>query len=195
MSTEKEPTDEKIKELEKKVKKLEEKLETQRQPESMGLGEVFSGIGGFIKLLDRMVRSGIPEVKHTAEIKDIAGIKDLRAIYGYSVKIGLGGKPVIETFGNVRPSEAGSIIEEKREPLVDVFEEKDNLTIMAELPGVAEKDIKLEVKPDKLVISTDTLTRKYYKEVALPSSVKIESVKKTYNNGILEVKLEKIVEE
>lgn len=63
--------------------------------------------------------------------------------------------------------------------------------VTAELPGVEEKDINLDVKRNTLTISADTPTRKYYKEVAIPTPVKEEIVESTYRNGILEVKLKK----
>jgi len=75
------------------------------------------------------------------------------------------------------------------EPLTDVFKEKDKLKIIAELPGVEEEDIKIEVRGDVLMISADRPDRKYYKEISLPVPVKADSLKSKYKNGILEVKL------
>ena len=51
---------------------------------------------------------------------------------------------------------------EEIEPLVDVFDEKDHFRVVAKLSGVQEKDIRAEVKGDKLVISADTPDRKYH---------------------------------
>lgn len=78
----------------------------------------------------------------------------------------------------------------EKEVLVDIFEEDEHLTMIAELPGVDEKDIGVELKEDKLTISAQTPYRKYYKEVALPCSVKGE-LEKSYKNGVLEIRLEK----
>jgi HSP20 family molecular chaperone IbpA len=76
-----------------------------------------------------------------------------------------------------------------REPLVDVFVGEDYLYITAELPGIDEKDIKLDVTDDKVTISVDTPKRKYYSEINLPAKVSPSPVDQTYKNGVLEVKL------
>ena len=89
-----------------------------------------------------------------------------------------------------KPSTVGSIKE--REPIVDVFEEEDYLRVMAELPGVEENEISLNVEDNTLTISTDTSAQTYFKEVKLPTPVKKKAVEYTYRNGILEVKLMKM---
>ena len=87
------------------------------------------------------------------------------------------------------PPTAPSI--EEKESIVDVFEEEDHINIMAELPGVEEKDVNLKIEDDVLTISAETPARKYYKEVKLPTSVEKDSVESKYRNGILEIKLRK----
>ncbi len=78
----------------------------------------------------------------------------------------------------------------EKEILVDIFEEDEHLRIIAELPGVEEKDIKVELKEDSLTISADTPYRKYYQEVTLPCLVK-GAPETSYKNGVLEIELEK----
>jgi HSP20 family protein len=79
----------------------------------------------------------------------------------------------------------------EREPMVDVFEDGDFVNVMAELPGVEESKVKLEVENDLLTIRSDTAARKYYKEVKLPTSVKKHPAESKFRNGILEIKLVK----
>ncbi len=111
-------------------------------------------------------------------------------IYGWSMRIGPDGKPHFQEFGNV-PSKPG-IQEEVREPLVDVIEGDDKVSVTAEVPGVKKDDIELEVVDDTLKIQVDTKERKYYKEVKLPCEVDANSAKATYQNGVLDVELKKI---
>jgi len=80
---------------------------------------------------------------------------------------------------------------EEREPIVDVFEDGDNVKVMAELPGVEENDVNLKIENNVLTISADTPARKYSKEVKLPTSIERDSVESKLRNGILEVKLRK----
>lgn len=100
-------------------------------------------------------------------------------------------KPKSKTPPTRTPKPLPTASIEEKQPIVDVFEEEDHIKVMAEVPGVEEKDIKLHVKNNLLIISVDTSEKKYYKEVKLPTSVKKNSVESTYRNGVLEVKVRK----
>ncbi len=112
-------------------------------------------------------------------------------IYGFSIRTGPEGKPIINEFGNI-PKRFGEIGISEREPLVDIIEGDDKLTIVAELPGVEKKDINLEVEQDTLIIDVDAKERRYHKKLKLPCGVRTDDVKATYKNGILEVKLKRL---
>ena len=116
-------------------------------------------------------------------------------VYGYSVKIGPDGKPVIREFGNMKPglAKGGSPISlsERREPLVDTIEDGDSVKVLAELPGVEKKDIKLLATSDKLTINVDNPERNYYKEIEFPFEIDASIAKSQYRNGVLEVNLKK----
>ena len=155
----------------------------------VSLGGLFKGIGSLFDLVTKMAEEGREEYTQSGEAQALGG--KLQGVYGFSVKMGLGGKPVIEQFGNIRETETGPLVAETREPLVDVLDEGDRLLVIAELPGVDEKDIKLEVQEDILELTAETGDRKYVKEVLLPSAVDAASVQSSYRNGILEIRLAK----
>ncbi len=111
-------------------------------------------------------------------------------IYGYSMTMGPDGKPVIREFGNVKPGPHQrwrEALTDIREPLVDVVEGDKEIRVIAELPGAKKEDIELTAEGNALVISAETPTRKYRKELELPGSVELEGSKSSFNNGILEV--------
>jgi len=114
-------------------------------------------------------------------------------VYGFSITIGPDGRPIIREFGNVRRIRGRPRISEEREPLIDVLEDEKTVTVVAELPGVDKENIKVRIRDDILVISAKGPDRKYYKEIPLPAKVNPKTAKATYRNGVLEVKLEKIV--
>ncbi len=154
-----------------------------------GFGSLFKGIGSLFDLVSKMTEEGEEEYTQTGEIR---GLGDkAKGVYGFSVKMGLGGKPVIEQFGNIKATEKGAVVAEVREPIVDIFDEGEKLVIIAELPGVGEEDIHLEVKDDILDLSAEARDRKYRKEVLLPSLIDADSMESLYKNGILEIKLRK----
>ena len=115
-------------------------------------------------------------------------------MYGFNVNIDKDGKPKIDSFGNIKPKPYSGkpVVKSKREPLVEVSEEKDQIVVIAEMPGVDRNDIELEATSDSLIISTkDNAGRDYYKNVKLSSSVNLDVAKARYTNGILEVRLNK----
>lgn len=112
-------------------------------------------------------------------------------VYGYSMKIGPDGKPEIQQFGNIKKSLKGPEVKEEREPLVDIVETNNEIRVVVEMPGVEKGDIKLHGTEDSLTISVDTPNYKYYKEVELPTIVKVKQARSTYKNGVLEVVIPK----
>lgn len=155
-----------------------------------GLGGLFKGISSLFDLVSKMVEEGKEEVTRIGEIKGLG--EKVKGMYGFTVKMGIGGKPIIEQFGNIKKTPEGPVIEEEREPLSDVFDEKDEVVVIAEIPGVSEDGISLDLKGDILEISAVGKNRKYRKEVLLPVQVKKETLSYTYKNGIVEVRIKKI---
>lgn len=157
------------------------------------------------KMLEDMLRemsSRMPEkLVRERKLPDGSTVRETGPIiYGYSMRLGPDGKPVIKEFGNVRPRRGGPIfgapersleVMEKREPLTDVIDEREVIRVVAEVPGVDKSDIRLRGSERTLTISVDTEQRKYHKEVELPEEVDPESAKASYRNGVLEVTLKK----
>jgi HSP20 family protein len=160
---------------------------------TFGLGGVFKGISNLIDLAAKLQREGKSEFSHSGEIKGL-GSKGAKAVYGFSIKLGglTGESPQVETFGNIKKDKKGApVVEEVREPLVDIFDEANKITIIAEIPGVEEEKIKIEIKDDILELKAEDSDKKYQKEILLPSKVKEESVRSTYKNGVLKITLTK----
>lgn len=110
-------------------------------------------------------------------------------VYGFSMKIGPDGKPLIHEFGNTKRKLGPETPE--REPLTDVIEEKEKICITIELPGVDREDIDLRVTEDEVSISVDNPKRKYHKDITLPAKVIPDTTTATYKNGILDMTMEK----
>ena len=169
--------------------------EKKREPKEeisfdLGFGGLFKGLGNVVDLLSGMVETGQEEVTRTGEFK-IKGLGEKgRGVYGFTVRTGIGGTPQVEHFGNIRATEAGPVVAEVREPLVDVFDEGQEIVVAAELPGVGEEEIRVAVQDDILSLET-TGERKYAKEILLSGPVDAATLKKTYKNGILELRLKK----
>ena len=155
-----------------------------------GIGGLFKGIEKLVDLAANLKEAG-GEIKKEGEI-DLSHLKEgVKGVFGFSIKTAVGGKPIVEPFGNIKKTPKGPKVEEEREPITDVFDEKDEIRVYAEMPGVSQEDIKLDLKEDILDISVQSGERKYHKEVLLPAKVLVENLSSFYKNGILEIKIKK----
>ncbi|MBS3819580.1 Hsp20/alpha crystallin family protein [bacterium] len=171
----------------KKEKEEKEKVEVDFGVGKLTFSGLFKGINDLVDIASKLSdESG--EVKKEGKIK--VG-KDVKGVYGVNIRTMAGGKPHVETFGNIKQTDKGPVVEEEREPVVDVFDEKDHIQVIAELPGVYKRDIQIQVQGDILKISAKSGKRRYSKEVLLPHKVKEEEGSSSYKNGILDIKLQK----
>jgi HSP20 family protein len=113
-----------------------------------------------------------------------------------------------ETFGRSRayPSSPAGVWF----PPVDVLESKDSYLIRAELPGMKREDFNLEVHDGSLTLSgerkfeepangveyhrVERVSGKFSRSFYLPQTVKSDSIKATYRDGILEIHVPKAEE-
>ncbi len=108
-------------------------------------------------------------------------------VWGFRIKYGPDG-PKIERFGDIPKPTSKGIESPAREPLVDIIEDEKELIIIAELPGVAQKDIKLLSTESELKIDAGKPPRHYYKHLYLPRKVNPKSAKAKLKNGVLTIK-------
>jgi HSP20 family protein len=131
-------------------------------------------------------------------------------VYGYSMTVGPDGRPKVREFGNAKslfgqrgisagtagtagtatigkPLTVGEI-----EPLSDITTTDKDVKVVVEMPGIDKKDIKISAYDSSVEISTtNTSERKYRSVIELPPEANTETVKSTYNNGILEITFKK----
>jgi HSP20 family protein len=92
-------------------------------------------------------------------------------------------------------------------PAFDVYEEKDNFVVKAELPGMKKEEINVSLHDGDLIISGERKSEtksegtevyraeryfgKFQRVISLPATVATNSVKAEYKDGILTVTLPK----
>lgn len=113
-------------------------------------------------------------------------------IYGFSYTKEPGKEPEIKEFGNIKASNKGiePFPNGEREPLVDVIDQEDAYEVVAELPGVEKKDIRLHATDELLEIKTEN-ERRFFKEIPFKTPVKPETAMARYKNGVLSVRIQK----
>jgi HSP20 family protein len=155
----------------------------------LGFGGILKGFGDLVEKLGELAKTG-EQLSQSGEIHGQG--KGAKGIYGFTVKVGLGndGGPRVEPFGNIRkdPQSGKTVVQEVREPVVDLFEEEDHVLVLAEMPGISVGDLKITVEDDLLTISAARGDKKYRKEVLLPASFTREKTHVTCNNGVVEIK-------
>jgi len=87
------------------------------------------------------------------------------------------------------------LTEETREPLTDVFEDKEFVKLYVELPGVEKNHVQLNITERRAEIKA----KNFYRLIDLPASdIEFEKASANYKNGVLEVlipKTKKTIEE
>ena len=92
-------------------------------------------------------------------------------------------------------------------PAMDLVEEKDEYVLHADLPGLSEKDVKIELEDNVLSISgtrkseqenrkdgyyrLERATGSFSRSLILPEGVDPESIRAQFENGVLEVRIPK----
>ena len=155
----------------------------------LGLGGIFKGIEKLVDLAGKLEQTGA--VSREGELNLDQLKKGMKGVYGFTIKSAVGGSPKVETFGNIVKTPQGPKVNEEREPITDVFDESDEVVIIAEMPGIEESDIVVDFKEDILEISTKSKKKSYRKELLLPIKIESNSIQQKYTNGILEIRIKK----
>ena len=145
--------------------------------------------GGFDNLFRRMTPPFGELVDIWYDMKSFTDVETFGPYYyGHSLSVGSNGKPVVKEYGNIRPSLLPTA--ETREPFTDVIlDDKEKvLKVIAEMPGVEKKDVKIEVVEQTIHLDAEHGDRKYHTKIPIKQKVDEDSVKANYANGILEVK-------
>ena len=154
----------------------------------LGLGGILKGLGDLVERMAELAETG-KELTRTGELRGDG--EQLKGIYGFTVKVGLGGEqPRIEPFGNIRRDvrSGRTVVQEVREPVVDIFEEADHVLVVAEMPGISAEDVQVEVEGKVLSITAEKKDKKYRKEIVLPQAFPREKMQISCNNGVFEIR-------
>ncbi|HZB74206.1 MAG TPA: archaeal heat shock protein Hsp20 [Nitrososphaeraceae archaeon] len=160
----------------------------------------FPDLDGAMREIERMLQEALRDTEERVpknvirerKLEDGSTVREIGPIvYGYSVKIGQDGKPIVRKFGNVDSSPGflggGLTVKEQREPLLDIITGSEDITIVAELPGVNKEDLQLKADNKSLTLESVAGERQYQKKIDLPDEIEPNTSKSTYKNRILEV--------
>lgn len=105
------------------------------------------------------------------------------------------------------PEKSTGLLQGGWSPAIDIYDEKDELIVKADLPGLTKDDIEVTIEGNILTLKGEkkheekTKEKDYVREerfygafhraIALPTSVDADKVKAAYKNGVLELTLPK----
>lgn len=143
------------------------------------LREKLKAAGGKEVLSDEEWHQGGARITGHIRTRGILGEQDFH--------VGTMGKPKRREAGGPAPR-----VPEVMEPPVDIFDEEQQVTIVADVPGVNLEDLELKIEGNTFCISTKaTAPRSYRKELTLEADVEPEGLQATCHNGVLEIHLPK----
>lgn len=150
--------------------------------------EVFRDINSFYKrLMERMFKD-MQEFEASIGSGQLKGTWDVRPINEPGMK-GYVAHGQFQTGNQPLLTSKKDLMEEAREPLTDVFNEKDHVKIYMELPGVDKGDIQLNVTDSAVEVKAKNFTN----TVKLPATdIDHEKASASYRNGVLEVTVPKV---
>jgi HSP20 family protein len=163
-----------------------------------GREDPFAEIGKMFRGGFRDITEGVPKdlvrERESARGDKVTEVGPL--IYGYTMTIGLGGKPRVQEFGNMKQPTVwrpyGTLVPQitpEIEPLAEVTELQNQVKITLELPGVDKNDIRINAYEDKVEVTAESRNnkKKYSKTLDLLIGTDINSAHSTFKNGILEI--------
>ncbi|MCL5264436.1 MAG: Hsp20/alpha crystallin family protein [Chloroflexi bacterium] len=145
-------------------------------------------------LRERLKRVGGKEILTDEEWKrkgaTVSGYVRTHGILGeheYHVGTSAAGRPEVKGERVARP--------EIIEPPVDVIDEPQQMTIVAEVPGVGLDDLDIKIEAKELSIATKPGARRAYKKVVqVAPGVDPATMRSTCRNGVLEIRIKKKAE-
>lgn len=160
------------------------------------LNNIFSiftgtGIDKLINIVADMVDNNKDEMDIKGDIKPDNQHK-ITGKYGVKIKLGPSGMDNIDnikdlnTIFNKQESTKKVVV-----PVTDIFEEKDSVTIVSELPGVLKEDVELEFDGNAVTLNAARNNTSYSKKITLKFTPDLKSVVESFHNSIYSVVIKK----
>jgi HSP20 family protein len=150
--------------------------------------DIFHDVDDFYKKLTKKMFKDMESIEDALRSGELEGEWDIKPIEEPGVK-GYVARGRFQ-LGKSQPLKLPEQIEDEvREPLTDVFEDKDNVKLYMELPGVEKDDIQLNVTDGHVEIKA----KNFFKAVDLPTKdIEFDKAVANYKNGVLEVTIPKM---
>ncbi len=115
-------------------------------------------------------------------------------------------REVDRVFNLVNHAAGVHSVSRKNYPVIDIYNQEDTTTLIAEVPGISPDKLELTVLDDSLVLKGERLTEyatgqecvccerphgSFSRTISLPDTVDPESIQADYKDGVLTVTMQK----
>jgi len=152
--------------------------------------DIFDDVDKLYQRFTKKMFKEIEEIERALKSGELEGEWDIKPIEepgmkGYIARgrFQLGKSKPLKTLKLPREAE-----DEVRDPLTDVFEDKDHVKLYVELPGAEKDEIQLNVTDGHAEVKA----KNFYRTIDLPTKdVESDKAVANYKNGVLEVTIPK----
>jgi HSP20 family protein len=169
----------------------------------LNLGSLLGGgLGKLVDLAQQLNENGAEIKSRLQDLeKGLSGEQTFstksgaNGVFGFHIKT-IGGEQKVETFGNIRQEEQGPTLSSSREPLIDIIEANDSLTLIAEMPGVNPDAIQVTPSGQQITLEADGFGGRRFEKIIdladlLKTPLQEDKITHNYQNGILEITIKK----
>jgi len=156
------------------------------------VGGIFDGVANLIGRLGELAEKG-EMLRKQGEFGDQS--KDAVGSYDFSVRVGSASPPTrnspqVKPVNTPQKPTGPRKSEIVREAHVDILEEGRQIVLIAEMPGVATEDIKVEVNGHELFFTGASRSIRFENKVELKQEIKQENIQVEANNGLMEIRID-----
>ena len=148
---------------------------------------LLSGLVDLLKTLDELAQRGEVKKEWRKGPYGVEYRRSVRYIRPEACAPAAEVRPHIE----LKPKPLGVEVKPK-EPLIDIFDRGDHISVVASMPNIKEEDLKFETAGNALKISANVAGTKLEREISIPGGGEVDKILgASFKNDILEIKLRK----
>lgn len=158
------------------------------------LGSLFKGIDKFMNIIGDMIDNEKDEMEIRGPLNGQDKKSKIAGSYGINIRFATGksqNNENIKTFASKEKFYGASNAVNIIEPVADIFDEEDKITIVMELVGISEESIKIEIDGDLIRFSAQGEGNNYTKNLKLKFKPEASNVKTAFKNSIYSIVINK----
>ena len=160
------------------------------EKDNRGFGSLFKGLDKFIGLMADMIEEQKDEIDIKGAINDPDKKNGITGSYGFNIRLGAENINKIQERMNIIEDRVNNIQDKVKkapvatEPLTDIFEENEKVTIVMEFPGVKEEDIHINIDNSLITVTANNRSTSFSKQVPLKFTPEMKNISAKLNNSL-----------